>query len=152
MCIRLFEQLDYFPVPPGEINLNDLPDDIVSHGCVTVNDLVAKADDIADQRDLVRYEGKLRSNCERASPTIPNFRSTAARNISLLRYTSRSLPSVKARMLAAAFAISQRYALASRCIEDSLLLSDALENVRIANRAVLDQVHGARQQGSKRFP
>jgi len=45
--------------------------------------------------------------------------------------------------------MSQRYAFASRCIEDLLLLGDVPKNIWVADRPVLDQVHGTRKQRGK---
>src|ERR1700722_5844331 len=81
---------------------------------------------------------------------IPNLRSTAARSNSSFKYVSRSFPAVNTRMLSAAFAISQRNALASRCIEHLLLLGDALEKIRIPNGPILHKVNRPLQECRER--
>ncbi|MDR3793763.1 MAG: hypothetical protein P4L03_10325 [Terracidiphilus sp.] len=53
LAVFFIEQGEHFPVEGGEIGLNNFPDDIVLQGCVTVDDLIAKGDDIADHRDPV---------------------------------------------------------------------------------------------------
>jgi hypothetical protein len=57
--VLFFEKHCNFLVQRRKIYLNDLPDNVVSHCRVAMNDLVAKGDDLAGKRDLVSIGWKV---------------------------------------------------------------------------------------------
>src|SRR6266705_2258215 len=76
----------------------------------------------------------------RASPTMPNLRSTAARRISSARYCSKFFPAQNAAMLSAACCISKRYFRASSRIKQGLLLLHALPEIGVTEVGWSDKI------------
>src|SRR3990170_2373952 len=90
--------------------------------------------------------GESRDRRERASPTMPNCRSTADLSNSSARYCSKRLPRVKRAMRSAAVWTSVRYFRASSRIEQDLFLLHALPEMGVAQAGGRDDVHRLGEQ------